>query len=116
LIIIVFYLLLCCHLEDVLLCDNESIEELKELVKSDTSKYVDLMYEYAELKETTYQLETLAYVYDKLVSEEELDNGVSNEKLDNDKLDEARVVYDRIFLTKVRLKSKSLNLNIGVKS
>ena len=112
LVVIIFYLILCCHLECVLLCDDESVEELKELIKLDTSKYVDLMAEHAELQETVDGLESLAY--DKLLSDEnttkeDWDRGLSNEELDNatelavDKLDEAKVVYDRIFATEAKI-------------
>jgi hypothetical protein len=113
LMIMIFYLSLCFQLGDVLLCDNESIEELKELVKSDTNKYIDLMAEHYELELEAEKLENI--VLDKLMNgdgseltEEEwdwLENTGNRESpweiayfSAQEKLNDARIVYDRIFL------------------
>lgn len=100
-------------------CDNETLEksteELKELVKSDATKYLNLMYEHEELDQEVKRIENLFHLKDggkdyteddwDLVFFEDAWETRFNEAsmLADDKLDEAKEVYTRIFANEAKI-------------
>lgn len=122
LLISLVLILLYLYINSFILCDEETLnnseEELKELIKSDTITYLNLMYEYDELEREVDRLEEEAYnnlLNDKSATEKDwtkFENGlIGNEWIDalnkmEEKMDEAEVVYRRIFESEALIKEK----------